>query len=206
VPLSLAVLRAACQQMHAWHTAFPHMRHLTLSVNLSVRALTFPGLTDAIGQIVRESGIDVACLKLELTESALIDHSEQTIATLERLRVLGMQLCIDDFGTGYSALHYLGRLPVQTIKIDRSFLADADDVAGQQAILQGIVMIGHALGLQLVAEGIETSTQHAALRALDCDYGQGFLFSRPLDNAQAARLLAQAGQAIVQPEGEKARV
>jgi EAL domain-containing protein (putative c-di-GMP-specific phosphodiesterase class I) len=168
------------------------MRHLTMNVNLSVRALAFPGLAESVGQIVREAGIDVGCLKLELTESALIDHSEQTTAALEQLRALGIQLCIDDFGTGYSALHYLGRMPVQTIKIDRSFLDDTDDQAGQQPVLQGIVMMGHALGLQLVAEGIETSAQREALRALDCDYGQGYLFSRPLDRTQAEALLARA--------------
>lgn len=193
VPLSLWILRAACQQMRRWHDAFPQMRHLTLSVNLSVRALAFPGLPEAIAQIVRETGIDVACLKLELTESALIDHSEQTMAVLTRLRELGMQLCIDDFGTGYSALHYLGRLPVQTIKIDRSFLEGTDDQASQQAILQGIVTIGHALGLQLVAEGIETSDQHDALRDLHCDYGQGYLFSRPISSTEAETLLSGDG-------------
>jgi diguanylate cyclase (GGDEF)-like protein len=192
VPLSLWVLRAACQQLRRWHETFPHMRHLTMNVNLSVRALAFPGLAESVGQIVREAGIDVGCLKLELTESALIDHSEQTTAALEQLRALGIQLCIDDFGTGYSALHYLGRMPVQTIKIDRSFLDDTDDQAGQQPVLQGIVMMGHALGLQLVAEGIETSAQREALRALDCDYGQGYLFSRPLDRTQAEALLARA--------------
>jgi diguanylate cyclase (GGDEF)-like protein len=194
VPLSLWVLRAACQQLRQWHDTFPHMRHLTMSVNLSVRALAFPGLAESVAQIVRETGIDVACLKLELTESALIDHSEQTTAALERLRALGIQLCIDDFGTGYSALHYLGRMPVQTIKIDRSFLDGTDDQAEQQPVLQGIVVMGHALGLQLVAEGIETNAQREALRALNCDYGQGYLFSRPLDRTQAEALLARAGE------------
>jgi diguanylate cyclase (GGDEF)-like protein len=193
VPLSLWVLRAACQQMRRWYAAFPQMRHLMLSVNLSVQALAFPGLPDAIAQIVRETGIDAACLKLELTESALIDHSEQTMAVLTQLRELGFQLCIDDFGTGYSALHYLGRLPVQTIKIDRSFLEGTGDQAGQQAILQGIVTIGHALGLQLVAEGIETTDQYDALRDLDCDYGQGYLFSRPISSSEAETLLSRAG-------------
>jgi EAL domain-containing protein (putative c-di-GMP-specific phosphodiesterase class I) len=201
VPLSLGVLRAACQQMRQWHTSFPHLRHLTVSVNLSVRALAFPGLTEAVAQIVRETGIDVASLKLELTESALIDHSEQTTETLEQLRALGIQLCIDDFGTGYSALQYLGRLPVQTIKIDRSFLVGTDDKASQQAIIQGIVMIGHALGLQLVAEGIETSAQCAVLRDLDCDYGQGYLFSRPIDRTEAEALLAGAARAGAEQRG-----
>jgi EAL domain-containing protein (putative c-di-GMP-specific phosphodiesterase class I) len=191
VPLSLWVLRAACQQMCRWHARFPELRHLTLNVNLSVRALAHPGLADEVARILDETGFGAAFLKLELTESMLIDHSEQTITALERLRELGIQLCIDDFGTGYSALHYLARLPVQTLKIDRSFLADVDDTARQQTIMQGIVTIGHALGLQLVAEGIETRAQYAALRELHCDYGQGYLFSRPVNGTEAEALIAR---------------
>jgi EAL domain-containing protein (putative c-di-GMP-specific phosphodiesterase class I) len=146
-------------------------------------------VVDQLRRILKETGLDARSLKLEITENVMVDHAETTIDTLRRLRELGVSLGIDDFGTGYSSLRYLHRFPIQTLKIDRSFIDRLCMDAESAAIVQSIVMLSHALQIEVVAEGIETEQQLAALHELRCEYGQGYLFARPLDSAAAEALL-----------------
>jgi EAL domain-containing protein (putative c-di-GMP-specific phosphodiesterase class I) len=189
VPLSWFVLREACRQMVAWQRRYPEQHDLTISVNLSGKALMWVDVVDQLRHILEETGLDARSLKLEITENVMVDHAETTIDTLSRLRALGVSLGIDDFGTGYSSLRYLHRFPIQTLKIDGSFIDRLCMDAESAAIVQSIVMLSHALQIEVVAEGIETEQQLAALHELHCEYGQGYLFARPLDSAAAEALL-----------------
>jgi diguanylate cyclase (GGDEF)-like protein/PAS domain S-box-containing protein len=189
VPLSWFVLREACRQTVAWQRRYAEQHDLTISVNLSGKALMRVDVVDQLRRILEETGLDARSLKLEITENVMVDHAETTIDTLRRLRELGVSLGIDDFGTGYSSLRYLHRFPIQTLKIDRSFIDRLCMDAESAAIVQSIVMLSHALQIELVAEGIETEQQLAALHELHCEYGQGYLFARPLDSAAAEALL-----------------
>jgi diguanylate cyclase (GGDEF)-like protein/PAS domain S-box-containing protein len=189
VPLSWCVLREACRQTVAWQRQSAAWHHLTISVNFSGKALMRVDVVEQLRRILEETGLDARSLKLEITENVMVDHAETTLATLGRLRDLGVSLGIDDFGTGYSSLRYLHRFPIQTLKIDRSFIDRLCMDAESAAIIQSIVMLSHALQIELVAEGIETEQQLAALHELHCEYGQGYFFSRPLDSTAAEALL-----------------
>jgi EAL domain-containing protein (putative c-di-GMP-specific phosphodiesterase class I) len=136
-------------------------------------------LCPTVAAALEESGVDPADLALEVTETALVDESEVPARNLERLRAMGVRVLLDDFGTGYSSLSYLQRFPIDVLKIDRSFIARLGQEASAEAIVGAIVGMGHALGIQVVAEGIETRTQAGQAAELGCDYGQGFLFARP---------------------------
>ena len=138
--------------------------------------------------MLAETGLDAGSLDLEITESVLMDQSETGIRTLRRLRALGVRLVLDDFGTGYSSLSYLKHLPLDTIKIDRSFVAGIEEQA-DRSIVEAVVALAHGLGIGVVAEGIETERQAERLLELGCDLGQGYLFSRPVTAAKTARLL-----------------
>ncbi len=190
IPLDLWVAREACRQTCAWRSQFPDLRPLTINVNLSNRAFVSLPIVDQIAQILCETGLDAANLKLEITENVMMDHTEKTMMTLTRLRQMGVQLCIDDFGTGYSSLRYLHRFPIQTLKIDKSFTFSLHTDTESMVITQGIVTLSHMLGKQVVAEGIETPEQLAHLRGLNCEYGQGYLFSPPMEGPKAEALLA----------------
>lgn len=183
------VLRAACHQLRAWQTALPNLPPLALNVNLSARSFMRHDIFAYICAVLDASGLEPACLELEITESAMMDHTEATIATLKQLCDLGVGLCIDDFGTGWSSLRYLHRLPIQTLKIDRAFINHLHEDEESAAITQSIVALSHTLGKEVVAEGVETAAQLDYLRDLHCEYGQGYLFSRPVDSAAAGRLL-----------------
>jgi diguanylate cyclase (GGDEF)-like protein/PAS domain S-box-containing protein len=198
VPLSWFVLRESCRQMVAWQRRYTEWQNLTISVNLSGKALMRVDVVDQLRRILQETGLDARSLKLEITENVMVDHAETTIATLSRLRELGVSLGIDDFGTGYSSLRYLHRFPIQTLKIDGSFIDRLCMDAESAAIVQSIIMLGHALQMELVAEGIETEQQLAALHELNCEYGQGYLFARPLDSAAAEALLTSWVAPMVQ--------
>ena len=151
-------------------------RARSVAVNLSARQLQDPGLVDEVAGILRRTGLDAGRLVLEVTESLVMQDPDQTIQRLRALRALGVGLAIDDFGTGFSSLSYLRTLPVDTVKIDRSFIADLDRAAGA-ALVQGIVELAHSLGLAVVAEGIETPEQADALQRFGCDFAQGFHFA-----------------------------
>jgi diguanylate cyclase (GGDEF)-like protein len=182
IPLGEWVLREACRQMHIWHQSFPTQTDLLISINLSGKQLRDPRLIEIIDRVLAETGLDGRFLKLELTESMLIDDVEMTIETLEDICARNIRLSIDDFGTGYSSLSYLPRFPVDTLKIDRSFVSRMADKAENLEIVRAIISLAQSIEMDVIAEGIETVAQLEQLRTLGCGFGQGYLFSRPLDS------------------------
>lgn len=193
-PIGNWVLQEACRQTKAWQAQFPETAaaSLTVSVNLSARQF---GQSDLIGQILQTlevTGLDAHHLKLEITESAIMENPDLTAAILSQLRALGIQLHIDDFGTGYSSLSYLHRFPVDALKIDRSFITRLGIERDRQGlqIVNTIVTLAQNLGMEVVAEGVETVEQLAQLQKLGCKYAQGFCFSQPLDSLAMEELLA----------------
>jgi diguanylate cyclase (GGDEF)-like protein/PAS domain S-box-containing protein len=181
------VLRQACWQLRAWQRHFGFA--LTMSVNLSAKQLAQPDLVALVERVVADTGLVPATLKLEITESAVIENQEAAIAVLEALRALGVGISIDDFGTGYSSLSYLHRFPVDSLKIDRSFIAALGIEARKADLVKAIVGLARDLGMGVVAEGVETDEQLKSLRTLACESMQGFCFSHPLDQEAAAALL-----------------
>jgi EAL domain-containing protein (putative c-di-GMP-specific phosphodiesterase class I) len=190
LPIGLWVLRAACCQLREWQSRSAEHAALMMSVNLSGKQLVEPDIVEQIDQVLRETGVCAEHLKLEITESVIMDHALSTAEVLTRLKQRGVQLSLDDFGTGYSSLSYLHRFPIDTLKVDRSFVNRLDVEDGDPVIVQTIVTLAHTLGMQVIAEGIETEAQAELLKAMGCYYGQGYLFSRPIDGAAAGRLLA----------------
>jgi len=200
VPIGRFVLREACRQMSAWHRDYSTRPPMTVSVNLSARELDEPGLVGWVQEALEEAQLDPAHLVLEITESLLLVDLPTTVGTLLELRALGVRLAVDDFGTGYSSLAYLENLPVDILKIDKSFVdriadlapgsaEEADGGAQRSVMVSAISQLGHALSLQMVAEGIEQPEQVTRLRGLDCQYGQGYYFARPLPADALAELL-----------------
>jgi len=175
------VLREACRQMAEWQVRFAPDPPLTISVNVSARQLSDPRLIDDVELALAESGLKHETLALEMTESSVMGDAEQTLAALNRLKRMNIRLEIDDFGTGYSSLSYLQRLPFDILKIDRSFVSELRAGSSSVNIVKAILELGHSFGMEIVAEGVETDEQLSILRQLDCNYIQGFLFSRPLD-------------------------
>jgi diguanylate cyclase (GGDEF)-like protein/PAS domain S-box-containing protein len=183
------VLREACRQLAVWTKDFTADPPLSLSVNLSGRHFGHPDLIENITRVLHETRIPPSTLKLEVTESAIIDNPQAAATLLHQLQMTGVQLSLDDFGTGYSSLSYLHRFPFNTLKIDRSFVKEMSNKdAGE--IVRTIISLAHNLGLNVVAEGIETGDQEARLTALGCEYGQGFFLAKPLDKAATQSLLA----------------
>jgi diguanylate cyclase (GGDEF)-like protein len=189
VPMGFWVLREACGQMRdglSLSTDPP----LLISVNLSARQFSQPDLVGQIEQILQESGVEARSMMLEITESVVMEHAESAAAALTQLKTLGVQLSIDDFGTGYSSLSCLHSYPIDSLKIDRSFIGKMNADTRNLEIVRTIVALAGNLGMHVTAEGIETAEQLAQLRALQCDYGQGYLFSKPMDGESIKRLLA----------------
>jgi diguanylate cyclase (GGDEF)-like protein len=179
VPLGRWVLRQACRQAHAWQQRLDWGAALTLSVNLSVREFGQPDLVRTVASILEETGHPAKNLQLEITESAIIGQQHPAIATIEELRALGVSIHLDDFGTGYSALSYLHRLPLDAVKVDRAFTSAIDTEERPLQVVRAIISLAHAIGLEVVAEGVATPHQLALLRSMGCDRGQGFLFASP---------------------------
>ncbi|WP_196358130.1 putative bifunctional diguanylate cyclase/phosphodiesterase [Nodosilinea nodulosa] len=202
IPLGWWVLAEACRQMHLWTTEFPAMANFTVSVNMSSKQFSQPNLVERIQEILAETGFTANRLKIEITEGVLIDHSDSIIATLAQIKALGIKLLVDDFGTGYSSLSYLHRFPFDCLKIDRSFIENADQDFEKLEILQSVVRLAWNLGLDVVAEGVETSRHHAQLKALRCELGQGFLFSRPLSPAAIEAMMAKKNASSLDPTAE----
>lgn len=174
------VLQEACSQMQRWRKQFPEQfAHLTISVNLANQQLLWPNLVEQIEQILETTGLPAQNLKLEITETGAMKNTDQATQLLETLRELGVQVYIDDFGTGYSSLHRLYELPLDVLKIDRSFVQQIDSVRGE-SMVRAIANLAESLGFDIIAEGIETNEQRLKLQALGCDKGQGFLFAKPL--------------------------
>ena len=181
VPLGLWILKRACQQLCQWQWQSPANRSLFMSVNLSGKQVAEPELVGQIRDILEETHVEAKYLKLEITESAVMENAEMAARLLNRLKALGVQLSIDDFGTGYSSLSYLHRFPVNTLKIDRSFVGRIGEAAENIEIVRTVISLAENMGMEVVAEGVETLSQLAQLRKLKCQYGQGYLFSRPVD-------------------------
>ncbi len=189
-PIGQWVLEEACRQIRSWQDEFPQFPPLQISVNLSSKQFINSNLTEQIRRILRETGVEPQSLKLEITESMVMENFETAVEMLEQLRALGIEFSIDDFGTGYSSLSYLHRFPISTLKIDRSFVSRMIENNENAEIVRTIVMLARSLKMNVVAEGVETRDQLAQLALLECEYGQGYYFSRPLDSNGAARLLA----------------
>ncbi|HEY3366113.1 MAG TPA: EAL domain-containing protein [Symbiobacteriaceae bacterium] len=189
VPLGKWVLNTACRQVREWQLQHPDAPPLMVSVNLSGKQLQDPSIAHEVARALHESGLDPACLKLEITESVMMHDAELTSSTMKRLKLLGIKLAIDDFGTGYSSLGYLKRFPVDVLKIDRSFVDRLGRDPEEKTIVNAIIIMAKALGLTVTGEGIETVDQMSHLQALGCDNGQGFLFAKPLAAMDAEELL-----------------
>jgi EAL domain-containing protein (putative c-di-GMP-specific phosphodiesterase class I) len=189
VPVGEWVIRAACEQAVAWREA--GLPPVPLAVNLSARQFMHRGLVEAIRRIVTETGIEPAMLEFEITETALMQHGQQTLETLGQISKMGIRLSIDDFGTGYSSLAYLKRFPVHKIKIDRAFVRDLETSSEDRAIVAAIMALAGSLQLSVVAEGVETEAQLALLREHGCGFAQGYLFAKPADAAAMPPLLAR---------------
>jgi len=194
VPVGFWVWQEACRQLRIWKEKYGKNWHYTLSVNLSVKQFSQPDLLDCLQEELIQQGLDGTNLRLEITESAVMDNAYQAIAILNQLKALKVKLSIDDFGTGYSSLSYLQHLPVDTLKIDRSFVHKIGEKSDNFKIVAAIVTLAHNLGMGAIAEGIETPQQLAHLRSLGCEFGQGFLFSKPLDAGKVEALIARSPQ------------
>jgi EAL domain-containing protein (putative c-di-GMP-specific phosphodiesterase class I) len=164
-------------------------RKLHVAVNLSTRQLKVDGIAQRIAALIAESAVPAEWLELELTESMVMENVHAQIETFHQLRDLGVRLAIDDFGTGYSSMSYLKRLPIDILKIDRSFVSDLPKDTNDLAIATAIVALGHSLGLTVIAEGIETQAQAESLLNLGCDLGQGYLYARPMPAEKVAQYL-----------------
>ena len=194
VPIGAWVLRAACEQMYLWQQQFPTPRPLAVSVNLSCKQFVQADLVEHVEHVLRDTGLEPHSLKLEITESVLMEQTSSITTMLGRLHALGVQLSLDDFGTGYSSLSYLHRFPLDTLKIDRSFISGISD--GEQSgdgseIARTILPMAKNLNLDVVAEGVETGEQLALLKKLLCKYGQGYYFSKPLSAEETEQLLIE---------------
>lgn len=191
VPMNRALLREACQQLLHWHSMFPSETPLAISVNVTARQFALPDLASQIGQVLQETGMDPHCVDLEITEDVAMDDAEKSAIVLSELKALGVRLSIDDFGTGYSSLCRLQRFPVDTLKIDRTFISHMDQNPETHEIVRAIIVLAHTLGLSVVAEGIENQGQMDMLKKIGCEKGQGYLFSRPSDPDTIQQLLAR---------------
>jgi diguanylate cyclase (GGDEF)-like protein/PAS domain S-box-containing protein len=197
VPLGRWILEEACRQVARWRRAG---YEIDLAVNVSAVQLSAPGLVDSVATVLRTTGLPPSALTLEITENVIVDDEDRTLAKLHLLHELGVRIAIDDFGTGYSSLSYLHRLPVDTLKIDRSYVAGIGTHPELTSLTGTIVRLGRDLGLMLVAEGIEEPDQMFELNELGCELGQGFLFAHPLSADDLSQLLRERGLTLPIPK------
>jgi EAL domain-containing protein (putative c-di-GMP-specific phosphodiesterase class I) len=190
--LGMWVLETACRDVQSWQRAGEASPLLRLSVNVSGRQLEDPSFVDGVRGVLEQFAFDPAHLVLEITETVLVAKADQSIEQLHRLKALGVQLAVDDFGTGYSSLSSLQRLPVDIVKIDRSFIAHLDGEGDQAELARAVLALGRTLQLETVAEGVESNHQATELRRLECSLAQGYLFARPADGPTLAGLLRMA--------------
>jgi diguanylate cyclase (GGDEF)-like protein/PAS domain S-box-containing protein len=191
VPIGWRVLEEACRQVAGWHDRFPKDRHISMNVNLSRKQFAQGDLIGRIRDILTDTRVDPRVLRLEVSEGLITSNSESTVARLRQLKDLGVRLHIDDFGTGSASLSYLHRLPTDTIKIDRSFVSRVDAENGRVGIIRTIISLARSLGMEVTAEGLETASQLAKLRELECESGQGYYFAKPLTSRAADELIAR---------------
>lgn len=191
IDLGKWVITEACRRLKLWQQTIACARELTMSVNVSCRQFAKAGLVEHVMEVLRQNDLAPPCLKIEVTESVLMQDVSRTVTELGRLRAHGVQIAIDDFGTGYSSLSYLRRMPIDHLKIDRSFISGSEGQVENDRIVQSIISLARSLGLSVVAEGVESRDQLERLRALHCDKAQGFMFSRPVDGTRATELIRQ---------------
>ena len=190
VPMGEWILLTACRQMQQWREQFTNARSIVMSVNLSSRQFAQVNLLAQIQEALITTGLDAANLKLEITESMVMDDVENTIALLNQLKELNINISMDDFGTGFSSFSYLHRFPVDTLKIDRSFTSNMSQGVKNIEIVNTIVILAHKLGMDVIAEGIETQSEREIMQNFNCEYGQGYFFAKPLSSKDATKLLA----------------
>ena len=190
IAIGRVILEKACRQAQLWRTRWPD-QNLVMSVNLSPRQFADPDLANGIGQVLRSTGLEPCALELEITESSVMDRTEAGMNVLRQLRALGVRVVLDDFGTGYSSLAYLRQLPLDTIKVDRSFVTDLDVGDPNVGIIRAVVSLAHGLNITVVAEGIETEQQAWRLRELGCDLGQGYAWAHPSDPIRIGQFVAR---------------
>jgi diguanylate cyclase (GGDEF)-like protein/PAS domain S-box-containing protein len=190
-PIGRWVQETACRQALGWHELRPDQRPLDVAVNLSARQVAHRDLADSVREILTRTGLDPVHLRLEVTESVLVEESASATATLEALSEIGVRLVLDDFGTGYSSLAYLNRFPFDALKVDRSFVEGLGLEQERTAIVEAVIGMARALSLDAIAEGVENEAQLSELRRLGCDYAQGHLFSRPLTAEKVTALLRE---------------
>jgi EAL domain-containing protein (putative c-di-GMP-specific phosphodiesterase class I) len=179
IPIGAWVLEEACNQLHRWREGGDSGPSGTVEVNLSARQIDHPELVATVEGILESTGLPPENLTLEITESALMRDAVSALQVLQALKSIGVSLAIDDFGTGYSSLSYLQRFPLDILKVDKSFVDELGLDSGTE-IVAAVINLAHALGLNVIAEGVETDEQLRVLQQLHCDYAQGFLFSQPL--------------------------
>jgi len=189
IPMTVQILHSACSRIVEWQKRFDNARPLTIAVNLSGKHFGHPALVEQITTVISETGIPPESLKLELTESAVMENAETAILMLKQIKETGVRISIDDFGTGYSSLSYLHRFPIDLLKVDRSFVSAMEENTENGEIVRTVIALAKALNLKVVAEGIESIHQFHQLRILGCEYGQGYLFSKPLPVGDIERLL-----------------
>ena len=192
IPITRMVVEEACRDLKVWHERVKHIQKLSMNVNISSRHFLQPNLMKEIDDVLTNIDLSPNHLKLEITETALLEAVEETIGLVQRLRDSGLEIVIDDFGTGYSSLSYLQRLPIDTLKVDRSFVSRIQNVAdGNRNIVEAIVSLAHRLNMRVVAEGVETLEQYDILLDMNCHFGQGYLFSKPLTRSGVDELIEE---------------
>jgi diguanylate cyclase (GGDEF)-like protein len=194
VPIGEWVLRTACQQMRKWQEQFPQAIALDISVNLSSRQIQQLDFVDRLVEVLSDTGLSGKNLRLELTESMLMDRGEKTIELLSKIKAQNVQLSIDDFGTGYSSLSYLHRFPIDALKIDRSFVSPIVADTENHEIVKTIVILAHSLGIKAIAEGVETQEQLTRLKTFGCDEAQGYFFAKPVNCKSSEAIIAAQTQ------------
>ncbi len=194
VPLTLMVLETACSQTALWQQQFGDAGPRFVSVNISGTHFSDPALVEQVKGVLRTTGMNPRSLKLEITETAIMENGEHAIAMLSEIRDLGVQFSIDDFGTGYSSLGYLQQLPIDTVKVDRVFVRSMEEGRQNGEIVRAVIALADSLNLEVVAEGIESINQFHQLRVLSCRYGQGYLFSPALEAHEAEALVSDQGR------------
>ncbi|GAC1305219.1 MAG: hypothetical protein NVSMB21_06610 [Vulcanimicrobiaceae bacterium] len=197
VELGAWVLRTACDQAERWRAHTPGGSHLAINVNVSAYQLVTPGFQDIVAAVLRETGLPPSALHLEITESAVVHEPIRVASELLSLRETGVSIAMDDFGTGYASLAYLKAFPIDSLKIDRSFISERGASIGDPEIVRSLIVLANRLGLAVVAEGVETPEQEAQLRELGCSKAQGYLFARPLTTADATRFIERGSPVAV---------
>jgi len=200
IPIGEWVMRQACAQMRQWQELYLSEPPLTISVNLSGKQFAQPDLIQRIERVLEETNLEPCSLKLEITESVVIENVEAASEMLKRMRMLGVGLSIDDFGTGYSSLSSLHRFPISTLKIDASFVSRMNGHNENPEIVRTIISLADNLGMEVIAEGVETLEQATKLRTFGCEQGQGYFFARPSSVKDAERLLRETAPVVRTPQ------